>query len=628
MMRGTERRLSVTTDSHPSVWVQKYVHDHSKHGPKTKEHHRPEQHWYMIDGDARWKIGFDVISIIFTMILCVIEPFIAAFVIRKPGIGRGPAERWWIVVIDLTQILWFTTDIALSFVTTYKGIHGSEIRDPQRICSHYFRGFFWWDLFSTFPWDRIISSLACSKRCGRKGAPIAILHMIPILRAMKLSKFARARELSFVFPDPSDLVGMGPVFDYVIIFVGTAFFVNHLFACIWYIIGDRARLKSLDTPCYTGDFDAIGRSARCTWLQLGGYTEGKYRRGYLYTTSLYWSVTTVTTVGYGDISANTTGEKIFAMFVEVVGVAFFASLITTFSAVLFAETDAEEERRRLKSQVKNFISKHRFPPDLALAVTSFLRRAFDVDQGLGGNYSDADKAVSALMKEHLNVPLKRAVALHIIQRDPVVGACRFLEAKPPVFVADCVLNMHASMAGPMEIVVPTGTRLDTVHLIVKGTVHVPRSSDESDESDESGGDSTPIPRTSEEEDDDDDVLCYESGDHFGDEGILLGATWTKTLVTTSWTEMSLISQESLEPLLEKFHDTHIQLRDECRALIAKYPTVFAIPVPIIEAQPVDEEKKFQADDDDDDDDLRRKLDALQRQMTLVLTALNVPAGTT
>ena len=53
----------------------------------------------------------------------------------------------------------------------------------------------------------------------------------------------------------------------------------------------------------------------------------------VYLTSFYYTITTITTVGYGDISASTFLEKIVSIFIMccgVIGFSFASGLLTSF----------------------------------------------------------------------------------------------------------------------------------------------------------------------------------------------------------------------------------------------------------------------------------------------------------
>lgn len=89
---------------------------------------------------------------------------------------------------------------------------------------------------------------------------------------------------------------------------------THVVACFWIIAGD-----------FESDV-----SRNNSWVYK--YTE--YRNSIdddtvnynsdLYLTSFYFTITTITTVGYGDFSATTFNEKIINIFIMIIGVIAFS----------------------------------------------------------------------------------------------------------------------------------------------------------------------------------------------------------------------------------------------------------------------------------------------------------------
>jgi hypothetical protein len=54
----------------------------------------------------------------------------------------------------------------------------------------------------------------------------------------------------------------------------------------------------------------------------------------MYTIGLYWTITTITTVGYGDISATNTPERIVSCLIMVIGVIAFSFSTGSLSSII------------------------------------------------------------------------------------------------------------------------------------------------------------------------------------------------------------------------------------------------------------------------------------------------------
>jgi len=70
---------------------------------------------------------------------------------------------------------------------------------------------------------------------------------------------------------------------------------------------------------FVGRFD---ENSKENWIYLGNYTD--YGDFQLYITSFYFTVTTIVTVGYGDITPKNTGERIICMLLMITGVISFS----------------------------------------------------------------------------------------------------------------------------------------------------------------------------------------------------------------------------------------------------------------------------------------------------------------
>ena len=146
---------------------------------------------------------------------------------------------------------------------------------------------------------------------------LSVKALRPFWRAFKLTK---SRSLldgeGNHIHNRSSLLSTGWVkLWWVLLYIALA---AHVLACGWYLTG----------MSYNG------------WPFEVGITHLPWGEQYL--TSLYWSITTLTTVGYGDISATNEAEKYVAIAALIVGVMCYAVLIGQMAATLGSITNKDD----------------------------------------------------------------------------------------------------------------------------------------------------------------------------------------------------------------------------------------------------------------------------------------------
>ena len=78
---------------------------------------------------------------------------------------------------------------------------------------------------------------------------------------------------------------------------------------------------------------------------------------------------TLSTVGYGDISPNTTEEKIFTIVVIFTGVSGYAMLIQAIGTAMAGDPNKLSHTKAMR----NYLYDYEVPPDLAKRILHFLR---------------------------------------------------------------------------------------------------------------------------------------------------------------------------------------------------------------------------------------------------------------
>jgi Ion channel len=71
---------------------------------------------------------------------------------------------------------------------------------------------------------------------------------------------------------------------------------------------------------------------RQNWISVSGYND--YSDSELYTVAFYFTVTTIVTVGYGDVTPKNDGERIFCVILMLIGVISFSFITSTLTSII------------------------------------------------------------------------------------------------------------------------------------------------------------------------------------------------------------------------------------------------------------------------------------------------------
>ncbi|CAN0059222.1 unnamed protein product, partial [Phaeothamnion confervicola] len=127
------------------------------------------------------------------------------------------------------------------------------------------------------------------------------------------------------------------------------FIVLHWVACGWHFI---STLEEVDT----------------SWVDKDGLADAGVPK--LYVTSFYWAVTTLSTVGYGDIYGSTVFERAFCIVVMLCGATLYALCIGSVSHIVASVTRTRDAAAHKRQHMEAFIARYRLPQDLAAQVRS------------------------------------------------------------------------------------------------------------------------------------------------------------------------------------------------------------------------------------------------------------------
>lgn len=197
----------------------------------------------------------------------------------------------------------------------------------------------------------------------------------------------------------------------------------------------------------------------CGWIALRGSApeSGNFHR---YVSGLYWCITTLSTVGYGDITPENDVQRLYAMATMMLGVGVYGFIIGNVATILANLDPGRVSRLHRMEQLSTFMAYRNIPPALRDRIGGYYRHLWQrrLDH-------DETEIISQLP------PGLRTDVTLFLKRDLLQAVPMFREAGDG-FLREIALEMKPVVFMPGDYVIWAGDHGREMYFISRGTVEV------------------------------------------------------------------------------------------------------------------------------------------------------------
>uniref|UniRef100_M4AAU7 Potassium voltage-gated channel subfamily H member 7 n=1 Tax=Xiphophorus maculatus TaxID=8083 RepID=M4AAU7_XIPMA len=387
-----------------------------------------------------FKAVWDWLILLLVIYTAILTPYSAAFLLndqeeqrrRECGYSCSPLN-----VVDLMVDIMFIIDILINFRTTYVNHNEEVVSHPAKIAIHYFKGWFLIDMVAAIPFDLLIFGSGSDETTT----------LIGLLKTARLLRLVRvARKL-----DRYSEYGAAVLMLLMCIFA----LIAHWLACIWYAIGNvekpylEHKIGWLDNLALS-----IGKRYNYSDPNSGPSIKDKY------VTALYFTFSSLTSVGFGNVSPNTNSEKIFSICVMLIGSLMYASIFGNVSAIIQRLYSGTARYHAQMLRVKEFIRFHQIPNPLRQRLEEYFQHSWTYTNGIDMN---------TVLKGFPEC-LQADICLHLNKN--LLENCKAFQGATKGCLRALAMRFRTTHAPPGDTLVHSGDVLTALYFLSRGSIEI------------------------------------------------------------------------------------------------------------------------------------------------------------
>lgn len=439
----------------------------------------------MIQPDSKNKILWEIFILASTVFAAILFPLIVVFDIPARGL---------ILYIDIALTLVFVADIFVNFNTAYYEKQ-MLVTDKKAISSRYMKRWFGPDLIASLPLHLFL-------------IPFPQLRLTRLVKLFRLTRLFKLFTSNKTLRRANELNMLNPTVIRMMLMVFWILIVAHLVSC--------------------------------SWIALGG-VDNSLTNPEQYLHAFYWTITTLTTIGYGDItplSISNTGPAImmFTILIQLIGAGMYGFIIGNISNLIANMDIAKSQHTEKVERINTFLKYKNIPIELQKRVNNYYDYLWESRRG----YNEHQ------VLSELPLALKTKVALQI-NRD-IIEKVPLFKGATPAFLKDIILKLEPVIFTPDDYIIIAGEIGSEMFFVSKGSVDVLSA---------------------------DERITYATtteGGFFGEIALLLSTARTATIKAREYCDLYVLKKESFDSILLKYPQFAEQMEKEAdkrRAEIAE-----------------------------------------------------------